>query len=132
MMYCRLQSKVPIIKRTLLTSVLYFKQLKPKIEKDIQNIITSLCKTLLLTCASSSISLGPATEPGSAVSLLTYQVRLEAGTEAGERHEAVTVSPTEYLGQRSYLDLATDLREEPTTSRGTVKLREGSVDISFA
>ena len=66
------------------------------------------------------------------MSLLTYQVRLEAGTEAGERHEAVTVSPTEYLGQRCYLELATDLREEPTTSRGTVKLREGSVDISFA
>ena len=56
----------------------------------------------LLTCSRSSISLGPATEPGSAVSLLTYQVRLEAGTEAGERHEAVTVSPTEYLGQRCY------------------------------
>ena len=45
MMYCRLQSKVPVIKMTLLRSVLYFKQLKPKIEKDIQNIITSLCKT---------------------------------------------------------------------------------------
>ena len=59
------------------------------------------------------------------MSLLTYQVRLEAGTEAGERHEAVTVSPTEYLGQRCYLELATDLREEPTPSRGTVKLREG-------
>ena len=78
----------------------------------------------LLTCARSSISLGPATEPGSAVSLLTYQVRLEAGTEAGERHEAVTVSPTEYLGQRCYLELATDLREEPSHD-GTVKLREG-------
>ena len=57
------------------------------------------------------------------MSLLTYQVRLEAGTEAGERHEAVTVSPTEYLGQRCYLELATDLCEEPT--RGTIKLREG-------
>ena len=56
----------------------------------------------------------------SAVSLLTYQVRLEAGTEAGDRHEAVTVSPTEYLGQRGYIELAIDLRE--VASLCTVKL----------
>ena len=64
------------------------------------------------------------------MSLLTYQVRLEAGTEAGDRHEAVTVSPTEYLGQRRYLELAIDLLE--VASHCTVKLREGSVDRSFA
>ena len=66
----------------------------------------------------------------SAVSLLTYQVRLEAGTEAGDRHEAVTVSPTEYLGQRGYIELAIDLRD--VASLCTVKLRKGLVDSSFA
>ena len=51
------------------------------------------------------------------MSLLTYQVRLEAGTEAGDRHEAVTVSPTEYLGQRRYIELAIDLREVASHDR---------------
>ena len=37
--------------------------------------------------------------PVSAVSLLTYQVRLAGGTETGEMHSALIVSPTEYLGQ---------------------------------
>ena len=64
------------------------------------------------------------------MSLLTYQVRLEAGTEAGDRHEAVTVSPTEYLGQRRYIELAIDLRD--VASHCTVKLRKGLVDSSFA
>ena len=111
-MFCILNSLNQKLKRTY------------RISSPVYAKLISNQESHLLTCARSSISLGPATEPGSAVSLLTYQVRLEAGTEAGERHEAVTVSPTEYLRQRSYLELATDLREEPSHD-GTVKLREG-------
>ena len=92
-MFCILNSLNQKLKRTYrISSPVYLFYAK----------LISNWESHLLTCVRSSISLGPATEPGSAVSLLTYQVRLEAGTEAGERHEAVTVSPTEYLGQRCY------------------------------